>query len=153
MSDRRSGERRCRRASTALALLSRSLIAATALVVVFAVTGCGGSSKPAYCSNVSDLQGSVDELSSVQLESGALSTLQADLAKVQTNANAVVSSAKQDFPSETSALKSSVSSLAATVNQLPSSPTPQQLLALTSEIASAVTAAKELTSATESACE
>lgn len=154
MIDKRNSERRCRRASKAPTLRSRSLMAATVLaVIVFAVTGCGGSSKPAYCSNVSDLQGSVDELSSVQLESGALSTVQADLEKVQTNANAVVSSAKQDFPSETSALKSSVSSLAATVNQLPPTPSPQQLVALTAGIAGAVTAAKELSSATESACE
>lgn len=115
--------------------------------------GCGDSSKPDYCSNVSDLQGSVDELSSVKLESGAVETLKADLEKIQTNANAVVSSAKQDFPNETSALKSSVSDLSARVNQLPAAPTPQQLLGLGSEIKTTVTAAQELSSATESACE
>ena len=81
-----------------LALIATALVAA----------GCGGSSKPAYCSNVSDLQQSVDDLKNIQLKSGALSTLQTDLQKVQNNADAVVSSAKQDFPSQTSALKSSV---------------------------------------------
>ena len=41
----------------------------------------------------------------------------------------------------------------ATVNQLPPAPTPQQLLGLGAEIQSTVTAAQELSSATESACE
>ncbi len=125
------------------------VLAATALVAA----GCGSSSKPAYCSNVSNLQKSVDDLKGVQLQSGALSTLQTDLTKVQSNANAVVSSAKQDFPSETSALQSSVSSLSTTIKQLPSSPTARQLVPLAPEISGVVTAAKNLTSATSSACD
>lgn len=128
-------------------------IPAALLAVALLVAGCGSDSKPDYCSNVSDLQSSVDELSNVKLESGVLGTLEANLKKIQANANAVVSSAKQDFPSETSALKSSVSELSATVNQLPPAPTPQQLLGLGAEIQSTVTAAQELSSATESACE
>jgi hypothetical protein len=64
-----------------------------------------------------------------------------------------VSSAKQDFPDETSALKSSVSSLSTTVKGLPESPTPDQLAPLAAEISSTVTAAKGLDSATNSACD
>ena len=125
------------------------LVAAT-----FVAAACGGDDKPAYCSNVSDLQQSVDDLKSVHLsESGALSTLQTDVQKVQSDADAVVSSAKQDFPDETSALKSSVSSLSTTIEELPSSPTAQQLAALAPEISSVVTAAKDLDSATSSACD
>ena len=125
-------------------------LVATALVAA----GCGSSSsKPAYCSDVSDLQQSVDDLKNIQLQSGALSTLQTDLQKVQNNANAVVSSAKADFPSETSALKSSVSTLSNSIKQLPPSPTAQQLIPLAAEISSVVTAAKNLSSATSSACD
>ena len=123
-------------------------LAAAALVAA----GCGSSSKPAYCSNVSDLQQSVTDLKSLQLNSAVVSTLQTDLQKVQSNANAVVSSAKQDFPSQTSALESSVSSLSATVKQLPPSPTPQQLLSLVPQVDSVVTAAQGFSSATKSAC-
>ena len=134
--------------------LRMTLVISTALAAVaLLAAGCGSSSKPDYCSNVSDLEGSIAEIKGIELESGAVPTLQADLEKVKANADAVVSSAKQDFPSETSALKSSVSSLSTTVNQLPPTPTPQQLLALTSGVESTVTAAKELSSATESACE
>ena len=89
----------------------------------------GVSNKPAYCSNVSDLKQSVDDLKNLRLTSGnaVVSTLQADLQKIQSNANAVVDSAKQDFPNQTSALQSSVSSLSAAINSCPS-PTPKQLL-------------------------
>jgi hypothetical protein len=124
-------------------------LAATALLAA----GCGSSDKPDYCSNVSDLQQSVDNLKSVPPESGALSNLQTDLQKVQTDTNAVVSSAKQDFPSQTSALQSSVSSLSTAIKQLPASPTAQELAALVPDISSTVTAAKNLSSATKSACD
>ena len=124
-------------------------LAAAALVAA----GCGGSSKPAYCSNVSDLQQSVSDLKSVQPNSAIVSTLQTDLQKVQSNANAVVSSAKQDFPNQTSALESSVSSLSTSIKQLPPSPTPQQLFALAPQINSVVTAAQGFSSATSSACD
>ena len=136
------------RLHVALTLPGLALVAAA-----LAAAGCGGSDKPAYCSNVSDLQQSVDELKSVQLQSGALSTIQTDLQKVQSNVKAVVSSAKQDLPDQTSALESSVSSLSATINKLPPSPTPQQLVPLAQQIDGAVTAAQGLSSATNSACD
>jgi hypothetical protein len=124
-----------------------------AAAAAFLAAGCGGTSKPAYCSNVSDLQQSVDDLKGVKLESGALSTLQTDLKTVQSNTDAVVSSAKQDFPSQTSALKSSVSSLSTAVKQLPASPTVAQLASLAPMVSSVVTAANGLQSATSSACD
>ena len=129
-------------------IVSVALAAAASLAV-----GCGSDDKPDYCSDVSDLQQSVEDLKNVQLESGVLSTLQTDLQKIQTNADAVVSSAKQDFPNETSAVKSSVSTLSNAIEQLPSSPTAQQLAALVPDIDSTVTAAQNLSSATKSACD
>ncbi len=121
--------------------------------IVVAVTGCGSSSKPEYCSDVSKLEASVHELGVVELESGSLAVLEADLTTVQKNADAVVTSAKEDFPSETSALESSVSSLTDSIDKLPPSPTTQELLLLAPEISSAVKASEELEGATESACE
>jgi hypothetical protein len=59
-------------------------------IAALVAAGCGGDDKPAYCSDVSDLQQSVDDLKNVRLtESGALSTLQTDLQTVQSNADAV----------------------------------------------------------------
>ena len=128
-------------------------VALAPAAVALVAAGCGSDDKPAYCSNVDVLQQSIDNLVGVPLQSGALSTLQTDVQNVQGNLDAVVSSAKQDFPSETSALESSVSSLSATINKLPPSPTPQQLVSLAPQINSVVTAAQSLSSATSSACD
>lgn len=129
-------------------------MAGLALVAITLVAaGCGSSSKPEYCSNVSDLEGSVEELKGVELQSGALATLQTSLKKVQTNANEVIASAKQEFPSQTSAVRASVSSLSTATQELAAAPTPQELLALGVNIKSATAAAEELFSATKSACE
>ena len=122
-------------------------------IAALVAAGCGGDDAPDYCENVADLQVSVDDVKSVQLsESDALSTLQGELPQVRSDANAVVSSAKEDFPNETSALKSSLSKLSATIEQLPASPTAQQLAPLAQEISSVVTAAQDLDGATSSAC-
>ncbi len=133
-----------------------TLIVAAALVAALVAAGCGGSSKPDYCSNVSDLRQSVDDLKSVNLEFADLSTLQADVQKVLSNAAAVVSSAKQDFPNETSALESSVSRLSTDIKGLPSHRPAGSSLAspeLAREITTAVAAAEDLSTAISSACD
>jgi len=127
-----------------------ALVVATALFLM----ACGdGDSEPAYCSNVSELEESVGEVGDVKLEAGAVATLQSDLKAVQSNANEVVSSAKEDFPDETNAVESAVSKLSTTIEQLPPSPTAQQLLPLASEVSAVVTTSKDLVSATQSACD
>jgi hypothetical protein len=93
---------------------------------------------------------------SVNLEFVDLPTVQADVRKVKSDANAVVSSAKQDFPSETSALESSVSRLTTDIKGLPSHRPAGSSLAspeLAEEITTAVAAAENLASATSSACD
>lgn len=137
------------KASFRMMLIVSLALAAGALMVA----GCGGDDKPDYCSNVSDLQSSVDELKSVDLGTDTLSTVQTDVKAIQSDANAVVSSAKADFPDETSALESSFSTLSTSVKELPASPTAEQLLALAPQIASTVSAADDLKSATSSACD
>jgi hypothetical protein len=130
------------------------LIAVTLAAAALFTAGCGGSDKPAYCSDVSDLQQSVDDLKNVQLSgSDSLSTLQTQLKTVQTNANTVVNSAKADFPSQTTALKASVAGLGSAVQQLPAAPTPAELAALAPLVSGVSTAAKGLDSATSSACD
>jgi hypothetical protein len=135
--------------------MSKSLTIMVALAAVALIAaGCGGSDKPSYCSDVSDLRKSVDDLKNIQLSgSDSVSTLQTQLEEVQGDANAVVSSAKKDFPSETSALKSSVSGLSSAIEQLPASATAEQLAPLAPMVRSVVTASKDLDTATTSACE
>jgi hypothetical protein len=124
-----------------------SLIAVAALMLL---AGCG---KPQYCSDRNELQQSIQDLRDVEvLQSGGVSQLRSQLQEVEANAQKVVSSAKGDFPSESSALQSSVSRLKGTVQQLPESPSRQEVGPVAANVAGVATSFREFRSATESKC-
>jgi hypothetical protein len=129
----------------------RVIAAGLAVLGLVALTGCGGASKPAYCTNRANLQSSVKGLTNLSAGSG-LSGLEAQLTKIQSDANALVSSAKSDFPNETSAIKSSVSTLTATVKSLPASPSAANIATLATQAADAVTAVENFYNSTKSKC-
>jgi hypothetical protein len=127
-----------------------ALIAAAA---VMAPAGCGGSDKPQYCSDRSNLEQSVKDLGNVKLlASGGVEQLQSQLAKVESDARALSSSAKSDFPSESNAIQSSVSTLKTALQGLPSSPTPQQLTGVVADVKAVGTAIQNFDEATDSKC-
>jgi hypothetical protein len=74
------------------------------------------------------------------------------LQQVESNANKVVSSAKGDFPTETSAISSSVSNLKSAIGALPSSPSAQQVAQVAGDAKATVTAVNNFTTATNSKC-
>jgi hypothetical protein len=120
-------------------------IALAALAI--ALSACGGG-KPAYCSKVSDLKKSVQNLSNTT----GVSDLKTRLEQIGSQAQSVVSSAKSDFPNETAALSSSVNALETTVKQLSSSPSPSQLTTVAGQASAVVTSLKNLSNATSSKC-
>jgi hypothetical protein len=118
--------------------------------VLMALTGCG---KPQYCSDRSDLENSVRDLGNTPVaQNGDLSQLKSQLQKVQADAKKVASSAKSDFPTESSALQSSVSTLKTAVQHLPPSPSRQQLRPVAADAASVVASARRFKQATDSKC-
>ena len=125
--------------------------ASVAVVVAVALAGCGGSSKPAYCSDRTDLQNSVKDLPSVTSSNG-VSGLTSQITTIKSDATAVVNSAKGDFPTETSAVKSSVDTLETAVKALPSSPSSTQIAAVAADAASVVSSVKSFTDASKSKC-
>ncbi|HTX13209.1 MAG TPA: hypothetical protein VME22_31625 [Solirubrobacteraceae bacterium] len=129
----------------------RALAVSVSVLALVAVTGCGGSSKPSYCTNRANLESSVKGLTDLSASSG-LSGLEAQLTKIQSDANALVSSAKSDFPNETSAIKSSVDTLTATVKGFSSSPSAADIAKLGTQAASAVTAVQNFYNSTSSKC-
>jgi hypothetical protein len=138
------------RAAAAGRLLAVAAICATALG---GVAGCGASSsKPAYCSDRSNLKDSVNGLTGVNLKSDGPSALQSQFQKVESDAKALVSSAKNSFPDQTSAIKSSVSRLSSTVKQLSSSPSAQQIAAVAVDVSGVTSAFKSFASAATSNC-
>lgn len=136
---------RLRRRSPWLAL---TVLAAVAVLVL---SGCGSSSKPAYCSSRTNLENSVKGLSNLNPSSG-LSGLKSQLQKIQSAATALVSSAKSSFPSETSAIKSSATTLESAVKGLPSSPSTSQIAAVASDAQALVTSVTNFYNATKSKC-
>jgi hypothetical protein len=132
----------------------RSVVAGTAVIIVAAaLTGCGGSSKPGYCSKTADLKKSVQALGSVNILKGGPSALKSALQKVETNAKAVVSSAKGDFPKEVEAINSSVDAIKKTAQQLSASPTQPALIAMVpGQISAVASSIQNFTSATSSKC-
>ena len=129
----------------------RAVVACVAVLGLAAATGCGSSGKPAYCASRTNLESSIKGLTDLNVSSG-LSGLQAQLTKIQSNANALVSSAKNDFPNQTSAISSSVSALADTVKAFPSSPSANEIATLARQAAAAVTAVQNFYNATSSKC-
>jgi hypothetical protein len=127
--------------------LIRALVVLGATAVLVAAGGCG-SSKPSYCSDRDSLERSIQDLSI----SGGLSGLQTQLRTIQSKATALVDSARSDFPSETSAISSSVTSLASAVRALSSDPSASQLAVIASDASDAVTAVRGFVSASDSKC-
>jgi hypothetical protein len=129
---------------------ARAAVALVAVAGVVAMAGCG-SSKPAYCTDRTNLETSIKGLSHLDLSNG-LSSLEAQLKKIQTNATTLVNSAKSDFPSETSAITSSVDALKSAVTRLASDRSATNALAVTTDAANVVKSVKSFTDATNSKC-
>jgi hypothetical protein len=121
------------------------LVLAAAATAV-ALAGCG-SGKPAYCTDRTDLQNSVKGLTSA-----GISGLKTQLKQVQSDATTLVSSAKSDFPSETSAITSSVDALKNSLSALPSSPSATQIAIVTRDASSVVSSVKSFVDASNSKC-
>ena len=125
------------------------LLACAAAIAVVALAGCG-SSKPAYCTDRANLENSVKGLSN--LSGSGISGLKSQITQIQSDATAVVNSAKGDFPTQTSAISSSVSALKNSLTGLPSSPSVAQVATVTKDAASVVSAVKTFSDATSSQC-
>jgi hypothetical protein len=120
------------------------VLAAAATAVTLA--GCS-SSKPAYCTDRSNLQNSVKGLTS-----SGVSGLKSQLKQIQSDATTLVDSARSDFPGETSAITSSVNALKTSVTALTSSPSAAQIATATRDAANVVNSVKSFVDASNSKC-
>jgi hypothetical protein len=127
------------------------LVALVVTLGLLAAAGCGGSSKPAYCSDKSKLQDDVQSLTD-SVKSGDISSLQSQLSTIKTDTTTLESSAKSDFPSQTTAIKTSVDTLSSSVDALPANPTTDQIAALAVQAATVVSSIQSFSDATSSKC-
>jgi hypothetical protein len=121
-------------------------------VVCLVLAGCGGSSKPGYCSSVDKLKSSIKAIPNTNVIQNGTNALKSQLTEVENNAKAVVDGAKKDFPNETDALKSAVNGLSTTITQLTSSPSAATIAQVPAQISAVSTTVQNFTSATKSKC-
>ena len=121
------------------------LVVAVAATVV-ALAGCS-SSKPAYCADRTNLQNSVKGLTSA-----GISGLKSQVGQIQGDATTLVNSAKSDFPTETSAITSSVDALKTSLGALSPNPSAAQIATVTKDAAGVVSSVKNFVDASNSKC-
>jgi copper chaperone CopZ len=133
---------------TSGSVIRRLILCGLIVGAVAVIAGCGGS-KPAFCKNRSELQKSVSGIN----VSGGVSSLKTQVQTIEGQAKSLVSSAKSDFPNETTAISTAVSNLQSGVKALPSSPTPAQLVSVGADVKNTVSSVSAFASATKSKCE
>jgi hypothetical protein len=90
-------------------------------------------------------------LTSLNLSSG-ISGLETQLKKIQTDAHALVNKAKGDFPSETSAIKSSVDALTTSVGSISRTPSASQIATVAGDASSVARSVQSFMDTTSSKC-
>ena len=139
--------------SSSIASRRWALALVTAVAVAAGLSACGGSSKPSYCDKTADLKKSVQDLGSVNVVQSGTNALTSALSSVQSNASAVVNSAKSDFPDQTAAITSSIDALKKSAQSLASSPTQPAVIAqVPGQVSAVVKSIQDFSSASSSKC-
>jgi hypothetical protein len=129
-----------------------ALVPAAVLVLSGLAAGCG-SSKPAYCADASQLKTSVRDLENVNINVRDLSSVNTAVGKVQADAATLSSDVKSAYPSQTTALKNSLSSLETAVKSAMSQPSVTTVAAVVSSVTQVKTAADTVQSAVQGTCQ
>jgi hypothetical protein len=132
------------------------LVPAAVLALTAPAAGCSSSSsssKPAYCAAASQLKTSVQALGNVNINVHDLSSVNTAVSKVQADAKTFVSEAKSAYPSQTTALQNSVSSLGTAVKSAMAQPSLTTVAAVVSSVTQVKTAADNAQTAVKGKCQ
>jgi hypothetical protein len=129
-----------------------ALVPAAALVLSGLAAGCS-SSKPAYCADADQLKTSVQDLGNVNIDVHDLSSVDTAVSKVQADAEKFAADAKSAYPSQTTALKTSLSSLETAVKSAMGQPSVTTVAAVVSSVTQVKTAADNLQTAAKGTCQ
>jgi len=127
-----------------------------AAVLVLALSGLAAgcsSSTPAYCTDASQLKTDVQNLGNVDINVHDLSSVDTAVSKVQADAGKFATDAKSAYPSQTTALKNSVSSLETAVKSAMSQPSVTTVAAVVSSVTQVKAAAGNVQSAVKGTCQ
>lgn len=132
------------------------LLATFALTTVALLAGCGSGSKPAYCTQVTNFENSVNTLEQAEVSPSNLSTIATDVQKVGTSSKELVSAVKTEFAPQINSMKGSVAAMEATLKELASTPSSSTLSHAVTTIPTQVEALKrsagEIQDVTKSKC-
>jgi hypothetical protein len=109
--------------------------------------------KPAYCTAASDLKTSVQDLGNITINVHDLSSVNTAVSKVQADAKTFASEAKSAYPSQITALSTSLSGLQAAVKSAIGQPSLTTVAAVVSSITQVKTAAGNLQNAASGKCQ
>ena len=131
------------------------LLPAAVLVLSGLAAGCSsnGSSKPAYCTAASQLKTSVHDLGNITVDIHDLSSVSTAVSKVSSDAKTFASEAKSAYPSQTTALKNSLSALEAAIKSARGQPSLTTVAAVVSSITQVKASAGNLQNAAAGKCQ
>jgi hypothetical protein len=129
-----------------------ALVPAAALVLATLAAGCS-SSKPAYCADASQLKTSVNDLGNVTINVHDLSSVNTAVGKVQADAKKLATDVKSAYPSQTTALKNSLSSLETAVKSAMAQPSVTTVAAVVPSVTQVKTAAANMQTAVKGKCQ
>jgi hypothetical protein len=131
-------------------------LAAVALTTAALLAGCGSGSKPAYCTQVTNFENSVNTVEQAEVSPSNLSTIATDVQKVGTSSKELVSAVKTEFAPQINSMKGSVAAMEATLKELASTPSSSTLSHAVTAIPAQVEALKrsagEIQDVTKSKC-
>ena len=132
------------------------LLAAAVLALSGLATGCSSSStssKPAYCTAASQLKTSVHNLGNITINIHDLSSVTTAVSKVSSDAATFASEAKSAYPSQTTALKNSLTSLETAIKSAKAQPSLTTIAAVVPAVTQVKTSAGNLQSAAKGKCQ
>ena len=123
------------------------------LLVGASLVGCGGNNKPAVCSSVDTLKGSISDLTNINLtSSGAVSSLETGLTTVKTDFDAVKSDAKSQFGPQIQAVDTAYTALKSSADAAKSNPSATTLAAAGAAATTFVSDVQTLISDVQATC-
>ncbi|HET7489216.1 MAG TPA: hypothetical protein VFJ85_14895 [Acidimicrobiales bacterium] len=126
------------------------VLAALAFAVLLAA--CSNDSKPAVCTDVDNIQKTVDDLKNVKPEAGALGNIQSELTTLKQQFGILRTDAKSQFQTETTALSASLDSLSSAVDAAKANPSLSTLAPVGTALAGVKDTGQSLVSAVKGTC-
>jgi hypothetical protein len=127
---------------------------AVVMILLGLTAGCSSTpAKPAYCTAASQLKTSVHNLGNVNVSQNGLGSLQTAVSKVQTSATTFATDVKSAYPSQTTALKNSLSSLDTAIKSAKGQPPLTAAAAVVPAVTQVKNSASTLQSAVKGKCQ